>query len=179
MSENIERRDSESTDRPPTPTPSAAPVQSDPVQPTTEVRRAYTARFVPDALVAAAVGIALIIIGLLAIIRGGFSGSLSTPIVEVLGFDHTTALGLIELGAGLALLLSGVMASRSGALFFGSLISIAALVGALQTESFREPLGLEESFAWLVFMAGAVVVVAALLLPRVITQSSSSRVRPS
>jgi len=40
-------------------------------------------------------------------VRGGFSGPMSDPVVKVLGFTHTTTLGLIEIGFGVCLLASG------------------------------------------------------------------------
>ena len=141
--------------------------------PGTTVRRAFTRRFSPDALVAAGVGVVALIIGLIAITRGGFKGPMSQPLVQVLGFGHTTTLGLIEIGIGVALLIAGATSSRSGALFFGSALGIGAFVGAVQTKSFRTSLGLESSFAWLAVVAGALVVVTALVLPRVVTHGTS------
>ncbi|MEO6122226.1 MAG: hypothetical protein ABIR32_00855 [Ilumatobacteraceae bacterium] len=137
------------------------------------VQTAYTRRFSPDAVIAALVGLALLVIGLLAIVRGGFDGPMETPIVEVLGFTHTTTLGLIEAFVGACLLISGVTSSRSGALFFGSVLGIAAFVGAVQTDSFVKPLALESGHAWLLFFAALIVVVSALLMPRFVTRSTS------
>lgn len=131
-----------------------------------QVRTAYTSRFAPDAMIAAAVGLVLLIVGLIAITRGGFDGPMSDPIVKVLGFTHTTTLGLIEIGMGAALLLNGATRSRSGALVFGSVLGIAGFVGAVQTVSFRNSLGLESAMAWLAVLAGIAVVSSALLIPR-------------
>lgn len=131
-----------------------------------QVRTASASRFAPDAVIAAIVGLVLLVVGLIAVVRGGFDGSMSDPVVEVAGFTHTTMLGLIEIGIGLALLLSGATRSRSGEIFFGSVLGIAGFVGAVQSESFVESLALESSMAWLSVLAAAVVVLAALLLPR-------------
>lgn len=130
------------------------------------VRRSYARSFAPDSMVAALVGLFLLLVGLLAITRGGFDGPMSTPVVSVLGFTHTTTLGLLEIIIGGALLLSGATRSRSGALFFGSVLGIAAFVGAVQTESFKNNLALESGFAWLMVVGAVAVVLAALLLPR-------------
>jgi hypothetical protein len=146
------------------------------VEPVGAVRSTYTRRFAPDAVIAALVGLALLVTGLIAITRGGFDGPMSTPIVEVLGFTHTTTLGLIEAAIGVCLLIAGAASSRAGALFFGSVLGIGAFVGAVQEESFREPLALESGMAWLLVIAAAVVVVSALLMPRFITRST--RVQP-
>jgi hypothetical protein len=145
----------------------AAPV------PTGQVRTAYAANFAPDAIIAALVGLVIMVVGLIAIVRGGFDGPMSDPVVSVLGFTHTTTLGLIEIGIGFCLLISGAVRSRSGELIFGSILGIGAFVGAVQADSFRHSLALESSMAWLLVVAAIVVVVAALLLPRVVRRSTT------
>jgi len=158
----------------------AAPVHQEPAPahaPDTNhslVRTSSGSRFEPDALFAAAVGLVLTVIGLIVMIRGGFSGSMSKPVVEVLGFTHTTTLGVIEFALGLALLASGANRSRSAEMFFGTVIGVAGFVGAVQTESFRNSLALESSMAWLVALVGAAVVLATLLLPRFSTRSTTT-----
>jgi len=143
----------------------------DPVT-STMVRRSYARSFAPDAIVATLVGLFVLLVGLLAVTRGGFDGPMNTPVVSVLGFSHTTTLGLIEIVLGGALLLSGATRSRSAALFFGSVLGIAAFVGAVQTESFQNNLALESGFAWLLVLGGLMVVLAALLLPRYMQRST-------
>jgi len=137
-----------------------------------QVRTAYTARWAPDSIITAIVGLVLLLMGLIAITRGGFDGSMSDPVVQVLGFTHTTTLGLIEVGIGLFLLISAAARSRSGEMFFGAVLGIAGFVGAVQTSSFDENLALESSLAWLAVVAGAIVVLAALLMPRFAKQST-------
>ena len=108
----------------------------------------------------------ILVVGLIAVVRGGFDGPMSDPVVQVAGFTHTTTLGLIEIAIGLALLVSGATRSRSGEIFFGSVLGIAGFVGAVQSKSFTKSLALESSMAWLAVLAAVVVVLAALLLPR-------------
>lgn len=139
------------------------------------VRTSYSRSFAPDAIVAAIVGLIVMLVGLLAITRGGFKGSMDTPVVNVLGFTHTTLLGLIEIVIGACLLISGATRSRSGALFFGSVLGIAAFVGAVQTKSFKKSLALESGFAWLLLFAAVLVVLTALLLPRYLKRSTLVR----
>ncbi len=153
--------------------PIAAVSQVRTVAPVAAVRTAYSRRFAPDAVIAAIVGLVLLVVGLLAVVRGGFDGPMEDPVVQVLGFNHTTTLGLIEVALGLCLLFSGVISSRSGAIFFGSVMGIAGFVGAVQTTSFEEPLALESGHAWLMVFAAIVVVASALLMPRFITRSTS------
>jgi hypothetical protein len=137
-----------------------------------QVRTAYASRFAPDSIIAGIAGLVVLVTGLIAIVRGGFDGPMSTPVVQVVGFNHTTSLGLIEIGLGLALLLSAATRSRSGEVFFGAVLGIAGFVGAVQTESFKKTLALESSMAWLAVAIGAVVVLAALMLPRYARQST-------
>ena len=87
-------------------------------------------------MIAAAVGLVVMIVGLLAIVRGGFDGPMEDPVVQVLGFTHTTTLGLIEVVLGGLLLICGASSWRSGALFFGSIMAIGGFIGAVQTDSF-------------------------------------------
>ena len=143
--------------------------------PAAAVRTSYSRSFAPDAIVAAIVGLIVMLFGLLAITRGGFKGSMDVPVVNVLGFTHTTLLGLIEIGIGACLLISGATRSRSGALFFGSVLGIAAFVGAVQTKSFKKNLALESSFAWLLLAAAVLVVLTALALPRYLKRSTVVR----
>ena len=138
-----------------------------------QVQRAYNSRFAPDAIIAAIVGLVLLVVGLIAIIRGGFDGPMSDPVVEVMGFTHTTTLGLIEIILGAALLISGATSSRSGAVFFGVLLGIGGFVGAVQSESFDTSLALESSMAWLAVAAAVVVVLSALMMPRYARHSTT------
>jgi hypothetical protein len=136
---------------------------------------AYTQRFAPDAIVCAIVGLVLLVMGLIAITRGGFDGPMSLPVVKVLGFTHTTTLGLIEIAMGACLLISGATGSRSGAIFFGSVLGIGAFVGAVQTASFKKNLALEAGLAWLLVLGAVLVVVTALLMPRYLTRRTRTK----
>ncbi len=138
-----------------------------------QVRKAYASHFEPDAVIAAVVGLVVLVVGLIAIVRAGFDGPMSTPVVEVLGFTHTTRLGVIEIAIGGALLVSGATRSRGGAVFFGTVLGIAGFVGAVQTESFTKSLALESSMAWLAVVAAVVVVLSALMMPRFARQSTT------
>ncbi len=147
------------------------PVTLVPLAPSS-VRRSYARSLAPDAIVATLVGLFVLLVGLLAITRGGFDSPMDTPVVSVLGFTHTTTLGLIEIVLGGSLLLSGATRSRSAALFFGSVLGIAAFVGAVQSESFQSNLALESGFAWLMVVGGLMVVLAGVLLPRYMQRST-------
>ncbi len=129
--------------------------------------------FAPDSVIAAVVGLVLTVIGLIAVTRAGIDEPIDEPLVDVLGFGHTATLGVIEIAIGVGLLFSGAFRSRGGAIFFGAILGIAGFVAAVQTDSFDESLGIESSFAWILVAAGAVVVLAALLVPRTTTRTQT------
>jgi hypothetical protein len=136
--------------------------------------RTTTRRIAPDAVVASVVGLALMLLGLIVVVRG-FTGELVDPVVEVLGFTHTTMLGLIEVTLGACLLASGTTASRDSGIFFGMVLGIGAFIGAVQETSVRSSLALEPSLAWLAVLAAVAVVCSAVLLPRFIHSTTSHR----
>lgn len=136
------------------------------------VATSYGRHYAFDSVVVGIVGLWLLIMGLIAITRGGFDGTMNEPVVQVMGFTHTTTLGLIEAGIGIFLLLCAATTSRSGAVFFGLVLGVAGVVGAVQTESFDRSLALESGLAWLCVVAAAIVVLVSLMVPRVVTRTS-------
>jgi hypothetical protein len=153
--------------------PAAAALAPPVAAPLHTVSASHASRFEPDAYVVGVIGLALLLLGLIASIRGGFSGPMSLPVIKVLGLTHTTTLGLIEVAVGLVLMVAAGMRSRGGELFGGLLLGIGGFVGLVQHRSFVRTLALENSLAWAALLGGVVVVLAALLLPRFSRQSSS------
>ena len=155
----------------------AAPVVDQPVVvPVAEVHqvaRSSQQRYAVDSVIVGVVGLALTVIGLLAVTRAGVHGPMNSPVVKVLGFTHTATLGLIETGIGVVLLICAASTSRAASIFFGLVLGIGALIGALQTDSFERSLALESGFAWLAVIGAIVVVMASFLVPRVVTRSTS------
>lgn len=131
------------------------------------------------AIVAGIVGVALLIMGLIACLRGGFSSPLNDPVVSVLGFTHTAVLGIVEVGAGLLLLLAAVSGSRGYQIFSGTMLGVFGVVAAAEPAKLQEQLAIEKSFAVILAVAGLVVVLAAALLPnyaRYVERSARARV---
>ena len=133
---------------------------------TGQVRVAYTTRWAPDAIITASSGLVLLVVGLITMTRGGLDSSMSEPVVTVLWFTHTTALGLIEIALGLLLMIAGAAHSRRGATFLGTVLGIGGFIGAVETASFERSLALESSMAWLAMIVGAVIALSALTMPR-------------
>jgi hypothetical protein len=138
-----------------------------------EQRVATTGRsYAPDSFIVGLVGLALVVVGLIAMTRAGFDGPMNDPVVKVIGFTHTATLGVIETAIGLLLLICAAMRSRGGAIFFGLVLGVGGIVGAVQTDSFRRSLALQSGLAWIAVVAAAVVVAVSLLMPRVATRNT-------
>ena len=155
---------------------STQPVVREAVAPAGRTVATSARRYAFDSFVVGLIGVALTIVGLIAITRAGFDGSMDEPVVDVLGFTHTTTLGLIEAFFGLAFLICAATTSRGGAIFFGLVLGVAGVVGAVQTDSFEVSLALESGLAWVLVVAAAIVVLVSLLLPRLSTRTD--RVEP-
>ncbi len=151
--------------------PLAAPVAA-PVATEAQVHTTTARRFAPDAMVAGLVGLASLVIGLIVVVRAGVDTPLSDPVTSILGFTHTATLGIIEVGLGIFLLLAASARSRGAAMFGGLLMVVGGIVGVAQYQSFQDSLALEQSWAWIVLIAGVVVAASALLLRRSATRST-------
>ena len=122
--------------------------------------------FAPGQLISMAVGVALVALGLVAMVRAGIDGSFRTPVVEVLGLSHTAWLGLAEVGAGLLLILAGTGAwGRALSVLVGAAMMIAGVLIGLETSEMPEELGLEQDYGWMLVLVGALVALAAMTLP--------------
>ena len=137
-----------------------------------QVATSYGHRFAPDSIVVAIIGLALMVAGLVAVARAGTDGPMSSPVVKVFGFTHTATLGFIEIAIGLCLLICAAATTRSGAIFFGLILGVGGIVGAVQTKSFHKTLALQSGLAWLMVVAALVIVLVSLLVPRVSTRTT-------
>ena len=136
------------------------------------VATSYGRHYAVDSVIVGLVGLALLVIGLIAVTRAGVDGSMRDPVVEVLGFTHTATLGIIEAAIGVCLLLSAAAMSRGASIFFGLVLGVAGFVGAVQVDSFKDSLALETGLAWLAVIGGIIVVAASLLIPRMVTRTN-------
>jgi hypothetical protein len=122
--------------------------------------------FAPGQLISLIVGIGFVVLGLVAMVRAGIDGSFSTPTVEVLGFSHTAWLGLAEVGAGVLLILAGTGPwGRPLSVLVGAAMMIAGVLIGLETEAMPEELGVEQDYGWMLVLFGALVSLAAMILP--------------
>jgi len=125
---------------------------------------ARTRRFSPGQLVTGAVGVVLVIVGILAVTRAGIDGSLDTPTTDILGLTHSALGGLVEIGAGLLLLVGSASAtSRGVAAFIGAALVIAGIVIAAGTTGLLQDLGTESSTGWFLAVMGGIALLGALV----------------
>ena len=123
--------------------------------------------FSPGQILLVLAGAASLALGIAAVAVTGLSGPLSEPVDEVLGWNHTALLGLIEIGAGVVMILSGL---RAGARWIGGFVGLAAIVGGAlilgRLDWTMNELGAERNFGWVAIAIGAVAVIGAAI-PRV------------
>jgi hypothetical protein len=122
-------------------------------------------RITPAQAITAAGGIAMLVLGLIALAKTGLSDGLKLPIVKVAGLTYSPILALISAGAGL-ILLGAAFTSRNSSVFFGVLLAIAGVVGLAAPERFNS-ISLLSAYCWLAFAIGVVVTLANLLMPTV------------
>jgi hypothetical protein len=130
------------------------------------VIRERTWTFAPGQLVSLVVGVGLVALGLVAMIRAGIDGSFATPTVEVLGFTHTAWLGLAEVGTGVLLILAGTGAwGRVVSVIVGAAMVIAGVLIVAEPSGMPDELAVEKDFGWMLALFGALVALAAMVLP--------------
>lgn len=128
--------------------------------------RERTSVFAPGQLVSVLAGGALVVLGAVALVRAGAGEPLDTPVVEVLGFDHTAWLALAEIGLGLLLMLVGSGTwGRWISVLLGSAAVAAGVIVLIESDGLPEELALERDFGWPLLGLGAVVALAAMVLP--------------
>lgn len=126
-----------------------------------------SARFpTPTQILVGAVAGALLVFGIIAIARGGFSGSLNEPSFTIVGIRHTTAIGLVEIGAGLVLGICAMAPGLRGLSGFLGVLMIAGGIAVVVDLSTRTRLHTNRGLGWLAILFGAVVVLSSLFAVR-------------
>ena len=127
-----------------------------------ETERSAPVRWDLPALLAAATGVALVVVGVLALVRAGVDGTWYRPIVEVAGIRHTPLLGAIEIGVGVLLVLAAMAGARVLAALVALAAGVAALVVAIEPVAVDRELAIETG--WAVALAVALLAVGLLIL---------------
>jgi lysylphosphatidylglycerol synthetase-like protein (DUF2156 family) len=105
-------------------------------------------------VLATAAGVALIVIGAVALVRAEINETWYQPVVEVAGLSHTPLLGAIEVGVGALLVLTGLAGARTAAAFVALVAGVAAAVVALEPDLVDSELALERGWATALAIAG-------------------------
>lgn len=149
------------------------PTMRAPVPPTTYVPAAEvnvdevvsTRRVSLPAVLAGALGVAMIVWGALVLARAGLDGPFREPVVTVAGLDANALAGAITGGLGLLLLISALTADRAAILFAAIVSGIAALVAVFEPGLGHGALDIERELPAIIAIGAAVVVLAVLLVP--------------
>jgi hypothetical protein len=142
-----------------------------PPAPTETVDRDTTVRertrtFAPGQLVSLAGGVALVVVGAIALMRAGVGEPLASPTVDVLTYSHTAWLGIAEIALGALLILAGTGAwGRPLSVLLGAATVSAGVLVLAEPGQMPEELGLEKAYGWPLVILGAVVALAAMALP--------------
>jgi hypothetical protein len=131
-------------------------------------RRARRSFFVTPAQIISAIGgLVLIAFGVFAVVRAGLDSPLSDPQVQVLGLQHTAAIGLVELAVGAVLVLCALSpATRALSALIGIALVVAGIVLLAGSDQLLADLHTESALGWLGVIVGGVVLLSALVVPR-------------
>jgi hypothetical protein len=132
-------------------------------------------RFSPAQLVHAAIGVFLLVLGIVSMVRGDLSGDLTESTFEIIGITHNAAIGIGELVAGGLLILA---AASSFGRFLGVIVGLALVAfGAvlLGDEETMRDVGTEDALAWLAIGLGGGAAIFGLLPARHVRRRSVDR----
>ena len=141
--------------------------------PVTAQRVDRYSRTTPAQAITALGGVALLVLGLIALAKTGLGDGFKLPIVKVAGLTYSPLLALIGAAAGL-ILLGAAFTSRNSSVFFGVLLAIGGVVGLAAPERFAS-ISLLSPYCWLVIAIGVLVALANLLMPTITTRKVTYR----
>jgi hypothetical protein len=145
-----------------------------PQRQSTAVSRRFT--FSPGQILGGIVGLVLVLFGILAVTRTGIDSTLNVPVTDVFGLTQSALIGLIEVGAGLLLILGAASAEfRALTGVVGVLLFIGGLIVAAGTASLLRDLGTTKDTGWFALIMGAIAMLAAAL-PSFVRQERVTRV---
>lgn len=116
-------------------------------------------------LLAVASGVALILIGAVALVRTGVDTSWYDPVVRVASIDHTALLGAVEVGVGALLVLAGLAGARTFAALIALLAGVGAALVAIEPDLVDRELALERGWA-IALAVGGILLALVLVMAR-------------
>lgn len=130
-----------------------------------EVVETSTTRWDLGSVLATAVGVALIVIGVLALMRTGVNSTWYDPVENVAGLSHTPLLGAIEVGVGALLVLAGLAGARMFAALVALVAGVAALIVAIEPSLADRELAIDRGWA-IALAIGGLTLAFVLILSR-------------
>lgn len=128
----------------------------------------------PARLVAGLIGLFFLVLGGVALARTGLS-SLTGETATVLGFEHTSLMGIIDIGAGLLFLGAAAAVGVAGGLTWISLVSIAfGAVMAIEPGAMSSALGGGPDLGLVYVVAGLLGLLAAVVFPTRVVDSEAT-----
>jgi hypothetical protein len=110
------------------------------------------------------IGALLIVVGVIAMVRAGVDGTLNDPVVSILGFDHTAAIGIGEVVVGALLVLSALTpAGRVLSGLLGILMAAFGIVLLVASDQLLADLHTERALGWPALILGVILVLAAVM----------------
>jgi hypothetical protein len=143
---------------------STVPAEPEPTEP--EATRAVKTRrrFTWGQVLILLAGVASLVFGIGAIALAGLAGSITEPIVDVFGFSHTPLLGVIEVGAGVMLILAALV---PGGRWVAALVGGGAIAGGelilAEYDWTQTELAAEQRFGWVAIAIGATAYLGAMV----------------
>lgn len=120
--------------------------------------------FSPGRILVLLTGVVLTVMGISAISRAGVDGDLTLPLVDVASVTHSAGVGIVEVVAGLFLLVAGASEySRGAAGGIGLVALIAGVIGMASSSEIQRQFGFDLSTARFFVAWGAVALVGGLL----------------
>jgi len=118
----------------------------------------------PGRVIGLLVGAAVTFVGMVSLFKTGVSSELNTPLTTVFGMTQSPAVGLIELAAGVLLILSAASESTRPLMgFIGALMMIAGIVATVANFEIQRDVGFDPDAGWFFAVAGFIALVAAML----------------
>lgn len=110
----------------------------------------------------AAAAVALAVAGAVALARAGVDGTWYSPVVEVAGIDHTAALGAIEVGVAVVVLVPLLLGRRMIAALLAIAAGVVSAVAAIDPDDVSSDLAVERW--WTTTLAAAGIGLGLLLI---------------
>jgi len=110
--------------------------------------------------------------------KAGFGGSIGEQTTEVLGIATTTLIGLVEIAAGVLLMIAALSPANRG---FGGAIGVLLLVGgiviAAGSDQLLSDMHTESALGWIGIVVGAVALIGAFLPTQIVSRRTAVDVR--